>query len=55
MFVIGIAMADGFLKNGGIGGNADHAVFVQQAFELAGGELSTVNVIVPDALSIRLE
>ena len=39
LLIVGLARANRFLEYGGVGGDADDAVFIQKAFELARDEL----------------
>ncbi len=49
--VVVAAAVNRLLEDGGIGGDADDRIFIEQTLEVAGDDQPAANVIVPDALS----
>jgi hypothetical protein len=50
-----MAAADRFFKNGWVRGNSDDPILIQHTFEFAGNKLRAIDIVVPDALSLRFE
>src|SRR5439155_25319153 len=53
--VVVFAAGDGLFEDRGVGRHARNAVFIDQAFQIAGEDFAATNVVLPDALAEFVE